>query len=122
MSMTIEKALEVFNSGCNDIYKVQVATHTAIKALEEVQQYRAIGTVKGYERAIQISIENYNLCREYKAKVQEFEAIGTVSEFRELKEKATAKRKCPNCNELLNPEYRFCPTCRRKVDWSEGKE
>ena len=55
-------------------------------------------------------------------RLAEYEDIGTVSEFRELKEKATAKRKCPNCNELLNAEYRFCPTCRRKVDWSEGKE
>jgi len=71
----------------------------------------------------------YELCKgEIKTILQGFEelkqyrAIGTVSEFRELKEKATAKRKCPNCNELLNPEYRFCPTCRRKVDWSEGKE
>ena len=43
----------------------------AIKALEEVQRYRAIGTVEGFERAIQSSIENYNLYREYKAKVQE---------------------------------------------------
>ena len=54
--------------------------------------------------------------------IQQYRAIGTVSEFRELKEKATAKHKCPNCNELLSDEYRFCPTCRRKVDWSEGKE
>lgn len=124
----IEKGCDKDCDNCNYCYEQgnrgqsKEALAIAIKSLSEIQQYRAIGTVKGYERAIQISIENYNLCREYKAKVQEFEAIGTVSEFRELKEKATAKRKCPNCNELLNPEYRFCPTCRRKVDWSEGKE
>ena len=41
MSMTVEEALEVFNSGCNDIYKIQVATHTAIKALEEIQALKA---------------------------------------------------------------------------------
>lgn len=49
----------------------------------ELGKYRAIGTVEGYERAIQSSIENYNLYREYKAKVQEFEAIGTVEEIKE---------------------------------------
>lgn len=49
-------------------------------------------------------------------------AESEISEFRELKEKATAKHRCPNCNEVLNEEYRYCPTCRRKVDWSEGKE
>ena len=62
------------------------AKDEAIKALEEVQQYRAIGTVEGYERAIESSIENYNLYREYKAKVQEYRTIGTVEECRENKE------------------------------------
>ena len=57
------------------------------KEHEEIQQYRAIGTVEGYELAIQSSIENYNLYREYKAKVQDFEAIGTIEEFKALKEK-----------------------------------
>jgi hypothetical protein len=47
------------------------ALRMAINALEEIQRYRVIGTVEGFERAIQSSIENYNLYREYKAKVQE---------------------------------------------------
>ena len=58
-----------------------------VVCLEELQQYRAIGTVKGYERAIESSIENYNIYKEYKAKVQDFEAIGTMEEFKALKEK-----------------------------------
>ena len=79
---------------------------------DETFQKADSGLVLGYMREILEALEE----------IQQYRAIGTVSEFRELKEKATAKRKCPNCNELLNPEYRFCPTCRRKVDWSEGKE
>jgi len=70
---------------------------------------------------------------------EQFEAIGTVSEFRELKEKATAKKPvpyvpdcasinfiefvCPNCKgdvpQMLTPRY--CD-CGQKLDWSEGKE
>lgn len=57
------------------------------KVIEELTEYRAIGTVEGYELAIQSSIENYNLYREYKAKVQQYEAIGTVEEFQSMKEK-----------------------------------
>jgi hypothetical protein len=88
--MTVEEAIEDLKSYAENSWGILNETFKmAINALEEIQQYRA---------------------------------IGTVSEFRELKEKATAKHKCPNCNELLSDEYRFCPTCRRKVDWSEGKE
>lgn len=87
------------------------AITTAIQALEEIQAYRAIGTVEGYERAIESSIENYNLYREYKAKVQALEAIGTVEEFKALKEKNEPKQPirsdlctCPSCgthNEII---------------------
>lgn len=75
-----------YYSVLDNCIKEQEACVVAIQALEEVQQYRAIGTVEGYERAIQISIENYSLCKEYKAKVQEFEAIGTVEEFKAIKQ------------------------------------
>lgn len=106
--------------------EMQSAIDMAISALEEVQQYRAIGTVEGYERAIQISIENYNLYREYKAKVQEFEAIGTVSEFRELKEKATPKKPfgepsgwaCPNCGEFHAENQSHCTECNQAILWT----
>lgn len=54
--------------------------------LEELEQYRAIGTVEGYKRALEISKENFRVSMEYKAKVQAFEAIGTVEEFKALKE------------------------------------
>ena len=81
MSMTENEAKELLDS-FYEMDEMYAAAQVAIKALEEIQQYRAIGTVEGYERAIQTSIENYNLYREYKAKVQEFEAIGTVEECR----------------------------------------
>ena len=71
-----------------------------IEVYEEIQQYRAIGTVEGYERAIQSSIENYNLYREYKAKVQEYKAIGTIEEFKALKEKRKTGVVCPICGKL----------------------
>jgi len=48
---------------------------TVLQAFEQLKQYRAIGTPEGYERAIESSIENYNLYKEYKAKVQDFEVI-----------------------------------------------
>lgn len=49
------------------------ALSMAIKALEEVQEYRKHGTVKGYERALESSLENYLLYRAYKEKLAEYE-------------------------------------------------
>lgn len=117
--------------GCDeDEYK---NAQTAIQALEEIQQYRAIGTVNGYERAIEISIENYNLYREYKAKVQEYEEIGTIEEFKALKEKSEPKKVivkgvmgfdgeeaycCPTCG-LDNAQWgcNRCVDCGQALDW-----
>lgn len=79
--------------------------------------------------------------------LEQYRAIGTVSDFRELKEKATAKKpkleqveidyyeydclECPNCGgfigyatECEEEHYQigYCPCCGQKLDWSEGKE
>lgn len=76
-----------------------------------------------------------------------YEDIGTVSEFRELKEKATAKKQgnihdldshlrlsksgflcCGVTNKDLRypiislRDFDYCPRCGQKLDWSEGKE
>lgn len=62
------------------------AFETAIQALEEIQRYRAIGTPEGYENAIKAYTETYILMKEYKSKLQDFEAIGTTEEFKALKD------------------------------------
>ena len=68
--------------------------------------------------------------------IQQYRAIGTVSEFRELKEKATAKKPrfyahnyhCIECGNLVgNNEFKwqrfeYCDKCGQRIDWSEGKE
>ena len=66
--------------------------------------------------------------------LESYRAIGTVSEFRELKEKATAKKPkkvegygifdCPHCNGVLfaSDKHKYCPCCGGLLDWSEGKE
>lgn len=122
--MTIEKVIEEvqFNMshiglGARAARRVKEAKRMAIQALEEIQQYRAIGTVEeilntfntqqlkiasqhneleeyraigtveGYENAINAYTETYILMKEYKSKLQDFESIGTVDEFKALKEK-----------------------------------
>lgn len=117
LSMRPEESLDSVE--CEEVKEI------CLNAIEEVQQYREIGTVKGYERAIQISIENYKLCGEYKAKLQEHESIGTVSEFRELKEKAkpkkTIEKQNPYSEKVGFNSDMLCPNCGAYVGyWMEG--
>lgn len=105
----------------------------AIETLsEEIQQYRAIGTVEGYEKAIQTTTEYYLLMKEYKSKVQDFEAIGTIEEFKALKD---INRIADNLSKMERIEYKvlkernepklmyyeygvICQTCGKDVsDW-----
>lgn len=59
-----------------------IANKTAIQALEEIQQYRAIGTVEDIEKDIRQSEEEFDMLMEYRK-------IGTIEEFKDLKEKET---------------------------------
>lgn len=85
----------------------------------------------------------HEMCEELK----QYRVIGTVSEFAELKEKATAKKvvvidvfspkyscktyRCPSCNYKLiskidgswcgGTRSKCCEECGTVIDWSEGK-
>ena len=118
----------------SDIYKtLSESMEVVLQALEEIQQYRAIGTVEGYKRAVETAKENYLLYAEYKAKVKEFESIGTVEELQALKEKSVAKNSewkycrkeniatCKNCSyeHYLGAYHQYatnyCPNCGSKM-------
>lgn len=70
----------------------------ALACLEELQQYRAIGTVEGYENAIEAYTETYILMKEYKSKSKDFEAIGTIDDFKALKEEVELYRNLDKTN------------------------
>ena len=74
----------------------------AIQALEEVQQYRAIGTLE----ECKIAVEK----QRPKKPINPDDDYGTF--------------KCPNCNGLIFTEdrfetHRYCLLCGQKLDWSD---
>ena len=108
-----------------------------VKCLEELQQYRAIGTVEELKTAMKyVSLAKkhgtvgmaIDACAEY-------ESIGTIEEFKALKEKNEPKKVivkgvmgfdgeeaycCPTCG-LDNAQWgcNRCVDCGQKLDWSE---
>jgi hypothetical protein len=102
---------------------------------EMIVKYDSVLTEDNYKELIKIR------CAEEMAisaleEVQQLHEIGTVFEFRELKEKATAKkgvkdkyavgsmyRICPVCYAVgLHPSHNYCHGCGQKLDWSKEKE
>lgn len=59
--------------------------------------------------------------------IQAYRAIGTVKEFKALKEKSEPKKPrwyghhfCPNCNSIVyvnGGKDIYCPKCGQKLDW-----
>lgn len=111
------------------------ALQVAIQALEEIQQYRAIGTVEQLEWCKDAS----HWKELFKDKLEQYEAIGTVEEFKALKEKNVAKKPtpidyekyidvvknakflrgaywCPNCKHTVMSDA-YCNHCGQKLDW-----
>lgn len=70
--------------------------------------------------------ENFEVTKALE-EIQQYRAIGTVKELRELKEKATAKKPvredrwdiplCPACGSAgLIEDYDYCSDCGQKID------
>lgn len=107
----------------------------AIKALEEIQQYREIGTIENLKLWISLfGLDGFDELAAYKR-------IGTVEECRAAVERQKPVRveyegsksgdgfcgyrmaKCPKCGEWRRDRDKddniYCSKCGSKLDWSE---
>ena len=120
-----------------------IAKDEAIKALEEIQQYRKSGLtpqmandlIKSEKQAHKDALKNAEL-------VDEYRAIGTPEECRAAVEKQNAKKPkeyedkfygCPICGNVLLHKWAkyptqltpktnalpYCLSCGQKLDWSK---
>ena len=116
--------------------RVAKATRVAIKTLEEVQKYRAIGTVEELQDMKSNYFEALSDWRQYRK-------IGRLEECRAAAEKQTARKGirekikegynrgmhhyyCPVCYEKGDLRNKcnvglYCSDCGQKLDWSDEK-
>ena len=133
--MTENKAIQILNNLIiegGDKSRAKVAIDIAIQALEEIQAYRAIGTVEDIQEVMKSGAY-------YMEIAHRFQSIGTIEEFKALKEKNAAKIPnyegdgyyhgqivldtwiCPNCGksyEVDYDDYDYCPNCGQHIDHS----
>ena len=125
---------------------VNKALDVAKSALEEIRQYRAIGTVEDITKVVRfLSVDNDESIIDDIEEVTKYRLIGTIEECREAIEKQKAKKpnkrpdkytdlvqhySCPVCgkyfgqagvhNEILFRKSKYC-TCGQSIDWSDSK-
>lgn len=103
----------------------------AIQALEEIQQYRAIGTVEQLQFMKSVCEMSDDMLKSLADSVRarlKYEAIGSVEEFKALKEKNEPKKpneiswgatSCPICSYEFGfgSHFKHCSKCGQKIDW-----
>lgn len=108
IKLTEQEAIEAIKSNMptGGYVILREALDMAIKALEEIQQYRAIGTI--------------DECKEARSRQEPKVVTDTGDED-------CFDIRCPNCNADLFEEYekggtiKFCKECGQTLDWGEAK-
>lgn len=153
--MTENEAIEELKYDCNEIGKAipcdtswgesfENAYAMAINALEEVQQYRAIGTQEECRKSLEIckAMVERNITPDNMENYMKFEDECikqgfTLNSILKSREKQTAKKieifngqaSCPNCKHffgemnvirsLIAWNMPYCKHCGQKLDWSD---
>ena len=146
--MTENEAIEELKYDCNELGKsipcdtswgnsFENAYAMAIKALEEVQQYRAIGNLEECRKSVEIykAMIERNITAENMEEYMKFEdeCVRKGFSFKSLleaREKHTAKKAmhnktmnvyfCPVCERKANYMHSlYCSGCGQLLDWSD---
>ncbi len=138
--MTAQEAIQeikrwtgiLMNAGSQCVMDTAEAQEMAISALEEIQQYWALGTVEELRVLKESTLSGLELANIWAAlrKLKKYETIGTVEELREAREKQKPiqvtdihidEYYCPACGAENNCDQgiigdRFCPNCGQAID------
>ena len=114
--MTEQEALYILENSEN-ISDVQVALKVAIKALEEIQQYRALGTVEDCRAAM----EKQTPKNPIKTNIYEGERAEILKKRGAINPEVF---KCPACKKIIDPGYSnsYCKKCGQRIVWENKKE
>lgn len=108
------------------------ASRMAVKALEEIQRYRAIGSVEAITEVVKFlsPVGDDTIIGDLDT-LYKYKRIGTVEECREARERQRGKKtgepyingygnkkaECLNCHCTVLHPAKYCKFCGQKLDW-----
>ena len=113
----------------------------AISALQELQEYKKIGTVKGYKDAIKAYDDCYFEKQELEKELSDYKELGNFTEVKKAVDKQNMKMpdnlenvtdftgellfktgNCPECGfeDIYSHRTQYCPKCGQKILWKEA--
>lgn len=137
------KNIKALNAVCwqKDFYDEEFARAlaTAIQALEEIQQYKVIGTVEKVQELASKGRAYEQVAWERDVALEQLKEIGLslgekTDDVRVAVERMKPKKpievdnwgeyyKCPTCKKYavdsMGCKYKYCPNCGTEFDWSE---
>lgn len=139
--MTENEIRELIRRVRSNRYLMRSETDYITKALEEVQQYRAIGTLEELKEAMKYVwlVKKHGTIGKALEECAEYESIGTPEECRAAMERqnpiaAIAEKEdtgiteytCQACGRYMGWSTgtlpaRYCWKCGQKLDWSDGE-
>ena len=115
----------------------------AISAMQELQEYKEIGTIKGYKDAIKAYDDCYFEKQELEKELSDYKELGNFTEVKKAVDKQNTKMpdnfenvtdftgellfktgNCPECGfeDIYSHRTQYCPKCGQKILWKEADE
>lgn len=101
-----KKSLGEYYSNLENCKKEIEACEVAVKALEEIQQYRAIGTVEECRAAVE---------------KQTAKKVKSISQVKDGDSYVGLIGRCPCCGDILEEDTVYCD-CGQRLDWGGDEE
>lgn len=123
--MNYNEAIEVLNNfdmqvsaKANGAYQSAIggmACKIAVKALSEIQKYRAIGTVEEFREARERQRAKKPLKGEPYTWIDSVRVKGRYRDVR----KTSYAHVCPNCRKNVAMDMSYCKYCGQAIDWND---
>ena len=113
MKYRIDTATDIAGKGVDE--KAYEDMEMAIKSLEEIQQYRAIGTVEECREARERQRAKKPLQGEPYTWTS---SVRVKGRYRDV-QKISYHHVCPNCGENVAMDMTCCKYCGHAIDWSD---
>lgn len=132
LAIDYQEAIEILQEGFEISEQIPhlIETYkTAISAMQDLQEYKKIGTLEEIKDLIEFCEDVFPKAADELGNLIEYRELGDLEEIREAVKLHRTKKPqtnknwyaCPNCGEIRNirQKHEYCHDCGQHLDWSD---